>query len=453
MDVNQIVAVLTDITAVPLMIILLGGGIFLTVKNGFIQFRYFPYAMKKTIGSIFKKTDAKGTLTPFQAASSALASTLGAANIVGVPAAIAIGGPGSIFWMWVTAFVGMATKYSEIVLGIKYRRVNEKGDYVGGSMYYMTDGAGWKKLALGHAFLCALTIYSSVSVQANSIGGSISSGLGIDPRITGCIVALLIALVTTGGIKSIGKFAEKCVPAMSVAYMLVGLAVIVVNIESVPKAFEEIFVYAFRPISAVGGFVGAGLSTVIRIGVARGLYTNEAGNGSAAIAHSTAKTPHPSEQGMWGIFEVFFDTIVVCTVTALIILTTDVWTTMSAEESAAMPGVAIGSVLGGNAGNILVSIFIFFFAFNTILLITYYGEKRVEFLFGTKASVVARYIYITAILVGTFSSLVFVWSLMDILFACVVIPNMVVVLYLSDDVRNLTREYFSKVKKKISTKE
>lgn len=452
MSLTDVVTAITNLTAIPLMVLLLGGGLYLTAKLGFFQFRYFPHIMKETLGNIFKKPDGEGTLTPFQAATSALASTVGAANIVGVPAAIAIGGPGAVFWMWIAALLGMATKYSEIVLGITYRRVNEKGEFVGGSMYYMSDGLGWKKLTAVHTFLAALTIFASLSVQSNSVSGTLNGAFGIPAPYVGIGIAILVLIVTTGGIKFIGSFAEKCVPIMALCYLAVALIVIFANASAIPTAFYQIFRYAFTPISAVGGFAGAGIAAVIRMGVARGLYSNEAGNGSAAIAHSAAITTHASKQGLWGVFEVFLDTIVICTLTALIVLTTGVWNTMDANSAAAMPAAAVSTVFGPAAGGAIVSLIMFIFSFTTILVITFYGEKRVEYLFGSKISGFSRYIYICAIILGSCTSLVFIWSLLDIMFAVIVIPNMAAVLALSGVVKESTTDYFSKEGPRVSMK-
>ncbi|MFC0558388.1 alanine/glycine:cation symporter family protein [Halalkalibacter alkalisediminis] len=271
---------------------------------------------------------------------------MGVANIVGVPVAIAFGGPGAMFWMWLVALIGMATKYSEVVLGIKYRQVNEKGVYVGGPMYYIDKGLGWKWMAVLFSVTQLFVVFASTSVQSNSLASAIHGSFQVPNIITGVIVSALILVVMIGGIKSIGKFAEKCIPAMVVVYKVAALIVIFLHVEAVPSTFHLIFAHAFTPISAAGGFADAAIAAIIRWGVARGLYSNEAGMGSAAIAHSSAKNQHPVTQGFWGVFEVFIDTIVVCTVTAILILSTDVWLIVDASQANEMTTVVMAQVFG-----------------------------------------------------------------------------------------------------------
>lgn len=435
---------ISSVTSILLIIFLIGGGLFLTVRLGFFQFKYFPHIINTTFVSLFKKQKRKGegSITPFQAATSAMASTIGAANIVGVPVAIAIGGPGAIFWMWIVALIGMATKYSEVVLGMKYRVINKKGDYVGGPMYYIDKGLGWKWLGTIYALVAAVSIVASVSVQTNSLSGIMNGTFKIPPYVTGIVVAALAGLVLVGGIKTIGKFAEKMIPSMALLYIVAAVIIVIVNINAIPATFALIFKYAFTTASATGGFVGAAIVAAIQQGVARGLYSNEAGNGSAAIAHAGAINDHPAKQGFWGVFEVFFDTIVICTLTAVVIISTGAWKLFGPDEATNMPGHAMEAVFGNNIGHIIISICIFTFAFTTILVICYFGEKQTEFIFGYTGSLVARTVYIAFIFIGAISSLTLVWSLLDILFALAVIPNMIGVIMLSGQVKSITSDYF-----------
>ena len=425
------------------MVILIGGGVFLTVRLGFFQFRYFPHIIKQTFGKIFSKSEGNGTLTPFQATTSALASTMGAANIVGVPVAIALGGPGAIFWMWLVALIGIGTKYSEVVLGMHYREKNEVGEYVGGPMYYIRKGLGWKKVASFLAFALMIEIVASTMVQSNSIATTMKGSFGLSPIVTGILVALLVVLVTYGGIKTIGKVSEKLIPFMVVIYLVAALVVIFANIKELPTAFGLIFEYAFRPMSAAGGFAGAGVAAAIRWGLARGLYSNEAGMGTAPIAHSAAITNHPAKQGFWGVFEVIVDTLVVCTITALVVLTSGVWKTISPDDASSMVTEAFVPVFGSSLSGTIVSTTLFLFVITTIVIIIFYGEKQAEFLFGTAFSKVMRFIYIGAIIVGAVGGLQFIWQFLDLLLALVVIPNVIAVLFLSGKVKEITNDYFT----------
>ncbi|MFC2948027.1 alanine/glycine:cation symporter family protein [Virgibacillus sediminis] len=438
-----VIAEVSEIISIPLMLLLVGGGVFLTIKLGFFQFKYFPHIVKTTVGSMFKKADGEGTVTPFQAASSALASSIGAANIVGVPLAIALGGPGAIFWMWMVALIGMATKYAEVVLGLKYRQRNEKGEFVGGPMYYIDKGLGWKWLAVLFAAVQVVFVFASASVQSNSLAGIINGSFNIPNIVIGLLISTIIIAVMVGGIKTIGKFAEKVVPLMALIYLFAGCIVILFHLDQVPNVFQLIFTHAFTPISASGGFAGAAVAAIIRWGIARGLYSNEAGMGSAPIAHSTAVNKHPAKQGFWGAFEVFFDTIIVCTMTAIIILSTGVWKAVGADQASQMPVEAMATVFGSSVAGMIITTAIFFFSITTILVVVFYGEKQAEYLFGYKASIVTRYVYIGAIIFGSTGSIMLIWSLLDIMIAFIVIPNMIAVLLLSGKVKEITADYFT----------
>ena len=451
---TEIVSVITGwIWGLPMIILLLGGGIFLTVRLGFFQFRYFPHILKMTFGKILSKSDAPGSITPFQATTSALASTVGASNIVGVPVAIALGGPGAIFWMWLVALIGMATKYSEVVLGVKHREKNAEGEYVGGPMYYIDKGLGWKHLAKFFAFGLMIVIIAGTMVQSNALSSTVEGAFGLSPLVTGLFVTFLVGLIVYGGIKRIGKVTEKLVPIMVVVYLLSALTVLVVNVTEIPSAFLLIFHYAFTPISAAGGFAGAGVAAAIRWGLARGMYSNEAGMGTASIAHATAKTDHPAKQGFWGIFEVFIDTIVILTITALVVITSGMWMNVGPEEASTMVTGALSQVLGASFAGTFISLSLLCFVLSTIVVIIYYGEKQAEYLFGIKFSKVMRVVYMCAIIIGAIGGLQFVWQFLDLLLGLIIIPNVIALLFLSKQVREITDDYFTNHYKKESGKD
>ncbi|MCA0172028.1 alanine/glycine:cation symporter family protein [Bacillus sp. RAR_GA_16] len=425
----------------PMMILLLGGGLFLTIRLGFFQILFFPHALKHTIGKVFKKEKGDGTISPFQAFASALASTAGATNIVGVPVAIAFGGPGAIFWMWVVSIIGMSTKFSEIVLGIKYREEDKNGVYVGGPMYYIRKGLGWKFASSLFAFGLMIEIIPSVMVQTNSISTLSESSFGLPTWLTGIILIVLIAAVVFGGIRRIGAVAEKIVPFMVVTYIAGAIGVMVINIEEFPHVMSLIFIHAFQPISAAGGFAGAGFAAAVRWGLARGLYSNEAGMGTASIAHSAAHTPHPCRQGLWGIFSVFIDTIVLCTVTAFTVLLSGAWKDVKPSNAADMVSDAFSELMGPTWGPIFVSSLLLIFVISTIGVLVFYGEKQAEYLFGFSFSRVMRFVYIISIFVGAIGGLQFVWELVDITLALFVVPNVIAILFLSKEVKELTDDY------------
>ncbi|MGM0380334.1 MAG: alanine/glycine:cation symporter family protein, partial [Bacillota bacterium] len=358
--IESIIGKMVGILWGPAMLVLLvGGGLFISFRIGFIQVKYFTYMWHQTFGKLFKsnksvdKEDAKGEgdLSPFQAVTTALASTVGAANIVGVPVAIYFGGPGAVFWMWVTAVVGMGTKYAEVVLGVLYREKNEKGEYVGGPMYYLKNGLKQKWLGTTYSFIFMFTILSGIMVQANSAAGSAET-LGIDPVFSGIFITGVVGLIVFGGVKRIGKVSEKFVPLMASLYVLGSLIIIFANIGKVPSVIAMIFSDAFTGHAAVGGFAGSTIAITLRNGMARGAYSNEAGMGSAPIAHASAKTDHPVRQGMWGMFSVFFDTILICTVTALVILTTGIWKVKGLEASG-MTAEAFSNFFGPIGGSVV----------------------------------------------------------------------------------------------------
>ncbi|MFC4558225.1 alanine/glycine:cation symporter family protein [Virgibacillus kekensis] len=428
-----------------LSIILIFTGLLYTIRLKFFQYRFFGHVFKNTIGQIFKKNKAKGTITPFQAFTSALASTAGATNIVGVPVAIALGGPGALFWMWLVALIGMATKYAEITLGIKYREKNKEGEWVGGPQYYIRKALGWKKVAALFAFLLMLEISPSIMVQANSITTQVEGAFGWPVEMTGIAIAIIIAIVVFGGIKRIGRVTDKFVPFMVGFYLLGGLIVIGANVSELPNVFALIFTHAFTPISAAGGFAGAGIAQAIRWGIARGLYSNEAGMGTGPIAHSAAQTDHPSKQGLWGIFSVFVDTIVICTITGLTVLVTGTWKEVGASNASTMISNAFGSFYGETFGSWFVALFLLFFVVTTIGILIFYGEKQAEYLFNLKTAKIMRFVYLISIYIGAIGGLQFMWKILDLMLAFVVLCNVIPLIFLSKEIKQITEDYIHRV--------
>lgn len=428
----------------PMMIILVGGGIWMTISLGFFQFRYFPFIIKETFGKMFAKAQGEGTISPFQAATSALASTIGASNIVGVPVAIAFGGPGAVFWMWLTALVGSALKFSEVMLGIKYREKNEDGEFVGGPMYYLAKGVT-PVLGTIFAFGLMLELIPSIATQTVSVVQTANT-IGIPNIATGLVLAAIVALVVYGGIKRIAQVTEKLVPFMALLYLVGAFIIIVINIGRVPEAILLIFKHAFTPIAAAGGFAGAGIAATMRWGIARGTYSNEAGMGTAPIAHSAAVTDHPARQAMWGIFEIIVDTLIICTTTALVILTTGIWKEVPASEAASMPARAFQVLMGDGFGGGIVTFSILMFVLSTIIVLVYYGEKQAEYLFGTKFSKVMRAVYILSIFLGAVGGIEFLYQFLDILLAGIIIPNMIGVVLMTKEVKEMKNEFFGNPK-------
>ncbi|WP_027109149.1 alanine/glycine:cation symporter family protein [Lacticigenium naphthae] len=424
----------------PLLFLILGTGIYLTIKTNFVSFTKFGYTMKQTLFKIFSKEQVgEGEVTAFQAVATALAAAVGTGNIAGVGTAIAIGGPGAVFWMWLAALFGMATKYGEVVLSIEYREKTESGHFVGGPMYYLDKGANKKWLGvIFAAFGTVATFGIGNMVQSNSVAASLNTTFDIDPLVTGIVLAIAVGLVTIGGIKKIGQVTEVLVPLMAAIYFFGGLIIIVLNIELVPAAFGVIFRDAFTGTAAAGGFVGSTFAMTIRFGIARGVFTNEAGLGSAPIAHAAATTDHPVRQGLWGIFEVFIDTMVLCTITALVIVMTGAWE--SGFDGAALTTVAFdkGMPFGGH----IVTFGLVFFAFSTLLGWSYYGERCMEYLFGEKSIVLYRIIFIPLIVVGSVGGLRVIWSIADTLNGLMALPNLIGLLLLSPVIARLTKNYF-----------
>lgn len=429
----------------PVMIVLLmGTGLFFTLRSHGLQFRRFGYIMKEKVGRLFTggagKNIADGAVSPFQALTTALAGTIGTGNIVGVATAITTGGPGAIFWMWISAVVGMMTKYAEIVLSVHFRDRNSKNEWRGGPMYYIERGLNLKWLAtIFAAFAFCATLGTGNLTQINAIATSMKTTFHIPPIVTGIVIAVLIAVVILGGVKRIGSISEKVVPLMSLFYVVGAIAVLVINRAALLPSIALIFRSAFTPTAAVGGFLGAGVMKAIQMGMARGIFSNEAGLGTAPIAHAAADTEQPVEQGLWGVFEVFMDTILVCTCTALIILTSGLWS--SGIEGANLTMAAFSQALP-HVGGFIITISLFFFALSTMLGWSYYGEKCFEYLFGERFVKLYRVAFVLVTVLGSVVELKLVWAVSDTLNGLMAIPNLIGLLGLSGVVLRLTRNYF-----------
>ena len=473
MDIYEIVAWLNGIAWGPWMLILLvGTGVYLSVKVGFIQFTKFGHAMKNTVGKIFQEQEADaGEVTPFQAMTTALAGTVGTGNIAGVTGAIAIGGPGAVFWMWLSALFGMVTKYAEVVLAVHYRERNAKGDYVGGPMYYIKNGLGekWKWLAMTFSVFGALAAFgignmTQVNTIANAINNAIDSFGGntaaasvnlfgqtvpISSIVVGVIVAVVVALTLFGGIKRIGSVTERLIPFMAIIYIVCALCVVICNFGSLGKVFAMIFKGAFSAQAALGGAAGITIMTTIQKGVGRGVFSNEAGLGSAPIAHAATSEKDPVKQGLYGIFEVFMDTILICTLTALTLLCgveSGVAITWGESAGAELISAAFATIFGSHLASLIIAVGIGLFALSTILSWSLYGSRCFEFLAGSKALIIYQVIFVVTIVIGATLKLSLVWDIGDTLNGFMAIPNLIALLGLSGVVIKLTKEYFAKVK-------
>ncbi|MCG7598538.1 sodium:alanine symporter family protein [Halomonas sp. McH1-25] len=429
----------------PLMLLLLlGVGLYLQMGLKAMPIRKLGMGFRLLWqGRTTAEGDEKeGEVSPFNALMTSLSATIGTGNIAGVATAIFLGGPGAVFWMWITALVGMATKFAEAVLAVRYREIDEAGDHVGGPMYYIRNGLGRKWAWLGglFAFFGAVAAFGiGNTVQSNSVADGLNESLSLPPWLTGIVIMLLAGAVILGGIKRIAKVAGKLVPLMAVAYIICGLLILIINADQIGSALGLIFGHAFSPASAVGGFAGAAVAKAIQFGVARGVFSNEAGLGSAPIAHAAAQTKNPVRQGLVAMLGTFIDTIIVCSITALAILTTSDWT--SGETGAALTSMAFDNTLPG-VGQYVVSFALAVFAFTTILGWAFYGEKCFEYLFGVRSIKLYRVVYILAIFAGAVAPLDFVWLMASVFNALMAIPNLIALALLSPVVFKLTKDYF-----------
>ena len=449
----QINSFINGIVWGPIMLFLLvGTGVYLTVRCGCLQARKFGFMLRSTLGSLFRKTDkASGgqNLTPFQAVSTALAGTVGTGNIAGVTGAIFAGGPGAVFWMWVSAFFGMMTKYAEIVLAVKYRQVDGDGTHFGGPMYYIEKGTGHKWLAVLFALLGGVACFGIGNIaQSTEIAGAMQSLVGLPPLYTGILLAILTAFVVIGGVKRIGQVASYLVPFMAIFYIVAGVAVILLRINDVPAVLASIFTEAFSFRAVGGGVFGYAILVAMRQGFARGVFSNEAGLGSAPMAHAASNTRDPAEQGMWGIFEVFADTMVVCTLTALVLLTSgfvdlDTGRIAAGAAGSALVGQAFDAVFGA-LGSKLIAVCILLFAYSTTLGWSCYGCKAVEYLFGAGAGAGYRVLFVALMPVGAVMRLDLAWTLSDTFNGLMMLPNLIGVIALSGTVVRITQNYLAR---------
>lgn len=455
-SINQVVN--DFIWGVPAMVCIIGVGIILSVRTNFIQIRKFPYAIKTTIGRMFKKKEAgDGAMTPFQAVCTALAGTVGTGNIAGVAGAIAIGGPGAVFWMWCSAVLGMCTKFAEVILAVHFRQRNQEGDWVGGPMYYIQNGLGkhWQFLAVLYSLFGALTVFGTGNAtQVNTIVTAIDSAviqfvhlsdtfISNMNLIIGILVAMIVAMVLLGGVKRIGSVSEKLVPFMAVFYVVLSIGVVVLNYRHLPYVFTSIFEGAFRPEAFTGGVIGS-LFVSMKKGVSRGIFSNEAGLGTGSIAHACADTHKPVKQGMFGIFEVFADTIVICTLTAMVILCSGTPVAYGQAAGAELTIAGFTSTYGGWA-SLFTAVALCCFAFTTIIGWGLYGSRFAAFLFKTDKIIKPFFVvYSFVAILGATLDLGLLWGIADTFNGLMSIPNLIALLLLSGTVADLTKQYFSK---------
>ncbi|TWI71760.1 AGCS family alanine or glycine:cation symporter [Desulfobotulus alkaliphilus] len=428
----------------PLLVLLVGTGIWLTWALRGIQVSALMHALYLAL--VKRKEDKKeeGDISHFQALMTALSATVGTGNIAGVATAIAIGGPGALFWMWVTGVLGMATKYAEAVLAVAYREKDEKGEMRGGPMYYIAKGVGWKWMAVLFALFASIAAFGIGNmVQSNSVADAVQSTFNIPVWVTGLVLMVLVATVVLGGIKTIGRVTSVLVPVMIVFYMLASIAVLLLFADQIPAAFGLIFTHAFSPIAATGGFAGSVLMLTIRMGVARGVFSNESGLGSAPIAAAAAQTGHPVTQALVSMTQTFIDTLVVCTLTGLVLILTGAWS--SGATGASLTAGAFEMALPG-LGSYIVTIGLILFAYSTMLGWCYYGEKSIEYLFGEKAVLPYRVVYVLFVAIGATLKLELVWGLADVFNGMMAFPNLIALLILTPVVVRYTKEYFEEVR-------
>jgi AGCS family alanine or glycine:cation symporter len=426
----------------PMIVLLVGTGVVLTVLTGFVQVRHLGTALREVLGKLAQKSTGAGSVSPFQAVATALASTVGVGNIAGVATAIFIGGPGALFWLWVSGFFGMCTKYAEIVIALQYREPDSTGVMRGGAMYVLKKGLNMPWLGALFALLTSLAAFGIGNmVQANSVAAVLDSTFGISPVVTGLVMMAVTAAVILGGIKRIGQFTEYLVPFMAVLYLAGGLVVLLLHAGAIPRAFGMVLEGAFSGTAAVGGFAGSTIVMAMRYGIARGLFSNEAGLGSAPMVHAAAITDHPVRQGLYGVFEVFVDTLLICTTSGLVILVTDTWT--SGVTGAALSARAFQVGLPGTWGDIVVTSSLVLFSFSTVVGWSYYGETGIVYLLGAGAALPYRLAWLVFIFLGSVGSLQLVWDIADTLNGLMAIPNLIAVLGSVPLLLRLHREFFA----------
>ena len=438
---RQIIESFNDfLWGLPLILGIMGTGIYISIRLGGIQFRKLGFALRNTLGKVFEQADeADGDISPFSALATALAATVGTGNIVGVSLAIIMGGPGAIFWMWVAAIFGMATKFAEVTLALAYRE-KRGGSFVGGPMYYIEKGLKNKNLAKLFALFASVAVFGiGNSTQSNAIAGVLRDNFGVNTIVTGLILSGLAAIVVVGGLATISKVTEKLVPFMSFFYILGSVWIIFLNRANLIPAIESIFVGAFAPMSVAGGVVGLSIKQVMSAGVARGVFTNEAGLGSSPMGHASASTDHPIRQGLWGMTEVFVDTMVICSLTALVILTTGVDRSVGVD---ARTLVANAFSSTSSIGGLILSLGISLFAFSTILGWAYYGELAISYLLGDGVKKYYRIIYVIFVFVGANMDLGLAWTFSNILNGLMALPNLYALIKLAPVLTRLEKDFF-----------
>ncbi len=443
-QITEVITAVRDfIWGLPLIILLVGTGILLTILLRGLQIRGLIYSLYLALIKRKEDDQEAGDISHFQALMTALAATVGTGNIAGVATAIATGGPGALFWMWITGIFGMATKYSEAVLAIKYREVDKFGTMSGGPMYYISKGLGWKWLGVLFAIFASIAAFGIGNmVQSNSVADAVNTSFGIPNWTTGIILAILTAMVTLGGIKSIARVTQYLVPFMIIVYFTGSLVIILLKASAVPQVFVLIIKSAFTPTAAIGGFLGATVMLTMRTGVARGVFSNESGLGSAPIAAAAAKTPNPVKQALVSMTQTFIDTLVVCTMTGLVLILSGLWD--SGRTGAELTALAFDRLLPGGWGELIVTLGLVFFAYSTILGWCYYGEKSIEYLFKERAVKAYRIVFVIFVAVGTFLKLETVWTLADLMNGLMAFPNLIGLLGLSSVIVAETNRYFYK---------
>ena len=425
----------------PLMIALIGTGLYLTIILGFVQFRYLPRALWMIFLPPHDKS-SPGDISHFQALMTALAATVGTGNIAGVATAVSMGGPGALFWMWITGLVGMATKYSEAVLAIRYRIVQPNGTISGGPMYYIERGLKSKVWAMAFAFFISIAAFGTGNmIQSNSVAESINGVFGVPNYISGIIIAFLTGIVVIGGIKSIGNVTQFLVPFMIVVYMLAGLIAVFMNINLLPTALKAIFIHAFTGKAVFGGVAGAGLKEAMRFGLARGLLSNESGMGSSPIAAAAARTDHPVTQALISMTQTFIDTLVVCSMTGFIIIMSQ--TLDGSITGAKLTALSFSTLLGSDIGNLVTALGLAVFAYSTLLGWCYYGEIAMEYLLGLRVIFYYRIIFVIVVFLGAVLRLETVWTFADVMNALMALPNLIALVFLGREIKKIHKDYFT----------